>query len=173
MKKKTYLILLILTFSATALFGKPKIKHNPWELIIYRPIDTEKMNMVKCWLKIEDMEGNDVTYSAVKATYEWVEDKDKIHPYEKTYYLLGGMAMHLNIKKGRYKFTVYTPADQQYPFKDNRKITWTSNEFIYDTENPAKVIFVYPMANDNGFYNGGWVISGKAPEFYKVTKPKM
>ena len=50
---------------------------------------------------------------------------------------------------------------------------WTSNQFIYDTENPAKVIFVYPTADDNGFYNGGWIISSKAPEFYKFTKPNM
>lgn len=171
--KRPLIIAAILLISLSCIFAKPSIKHNPWELIIYRPIDTEKMNMVKCYLKIEDFEGNDVTYSAVKATYELVEDKDKIHPYEKTYYLLGGMAMHLNIKKGRYKITVFTPADKQYPFNDERKITWTSNEFIYDTENPAKVIFVYPTANDNGFYNGGWVISGKAPEFFKVTKPKM
>lgn len=148
------------------------LRHNPWELIIYRPQNTEQMSPVRCWLKIQDLEGNDVTYTAAKATYEWTSIPDKVNYYQKSWWLEGGVAMHLNLKKGRYKFTVSTPSDKQYPYPSKNRSEWTSNEFIYDTENPAKVIFVYPTADDNGFYNGGWIISAKSPNFFKFTQPK-
>lgn len=153
---------------------KPDIKHNWWGLIIYRPQNTEQINDIRCWLKIEDMEGNDVTYTAAKATYEWVSIPNAVYKYQKTYWLSGGVAMHLNLKKGRYKFTVSTPEDKQWPYPSENRETWTSNEFIYDTENPAKVIFVYPTTNENGFYDGHWVISGRAPKYFKqATIPEM
>lgn len=169
------LTFLVLILSALHAKGKDEIKlhHNPWELIIYRPENTEQMTPVRCWLKIEDMDGNDVTYTAAKATYEWTSIPDRINYYQKSWWLEGGVAMHLNLKKGRYRFSVNTPPEKQYPYPSRNRSEWTSNQFIYDTENPAKVIFVYPTADDNGFYNGGWIISSKAPEFYKFTKPNM
>ena len=91
------------------------------------------------------------------------------------------MAMHLKLKKGRYKISLYTPVDQQnnfvYPesgeeartalqsgvveYSQPQTFQWESNVFEYNTENPTKVIFVTPTRNDNGFYNGGWVIDYK------------
>ena len=75
------------------------------------------------------------------------------------------MAMHLKLKKGRYKISLYTPTDQQYNFTypeaDTKAFQWESNVFEYNTENPTKVIFVTPTRNDNGFYNGGWIIDYK------------
>lgn len=153
---------------------KPDLKHNPWELIIYRPQNTEHINGIRCWLKIEDMEGNDVTYTAAKATYEWVSIPDVVNKYQKSYWLSGGVAMHLNIKPGRYKLTVSTPSDKQWPYPSENRDEWKSNVFIYDTENPAKAIFVYPGANENGFYNGTWIISGRSPKYFKqATIPQM
>ncbi len=172
------------------------IHFNPWELIIYRPENTEKMNMTRCWIKIEDtVTGRDVTYDKEvirKAEYEWVANskvfyKDPndfwrwlmrhgqvytLHSYQKSYYLDGGMAMHLNLAPGSYKITVSTPKDQHFWVKAENSGSWESNEFFYNTENPLKVIFVCPTANNNGFYNGGWWIDYKAPEFYIYTKPK-
>ena len=49
----------------------------------------------------------------------------------------------------------------------------TSNTFYYDTNNPTKVIFVMPTADENGFYDGGWYIDYKAPKFFKFTKAKQ
>ena len=119
--------------------------------------------------------GEDVTYTKLKATYEWVSIPDVANPYQNIYYLDGGMAMHINIKSGKYKIQVYTPFEKQNGVKcsgNNDKTTWTSNIFEYDTANPAKVIFVCPTANDNGFYDGGWYIDYKAPKWFKFTKPK-
>ncbi|MCQ2596428.1 MAG: hypothetical protein MJ181_01145 [Treponema sp.] len=153
---------------------KPDLKHNWWELIIYRPQNTEHINDIRCWLRIEDMDGNDVTCSAAKATYEWVSIPDVVNKYQKSYWLSGGVAMHLNIKAGRYKMTVYTPSDKQWPYPSENREEWKSNEFIYDTENPAKVIFVYPGMNENGFYDGRWILSGRSPKYFKqATIPEM
>lgn len=171
----------------------PSIKHNSWSLIIYRPENNYEMNDVRCWLKAEDAEtGEDVTYSKIKAKYEWVANSTKfqknpkslsdifipdfnsqLYEYKRTYFLSGGMAMHLNLQKGKYKFTVYTPKDKTNLFETPNKEDWISNEFYYNTENPAKVIWVIPTANDNGFYTGGWYIDYHAPTWYKFTKPKI
>ncbi|MCR5217414.1 hypothetical protein [Treponema sp.] len=170
-----------------------KVQHNPWELIIYRPDNSEGLNDVRCFIKIEDAESSeDVSHTKISAKYEWVSmtmvNKGKsrrtdfeslfvpgrisvLYEYQKSYYLSGGMAAHLHLQKGKYKITVSTPKDQHTFFKTSNKNEWTSNEFIYDTDNPLKVIFVSPTANKNGFYNGGWHISAKAPLFYEVTKP--
>lgn len=131
------------------------------------------MNEVRCYIRIEDAEtGEDVTYTKIKATYEWVSIPDVANPYQNIYYLDGGMAMHLNIQPGKYKIQVYTPWEKQNGVQCANKGTWESNVFEYDTSNPAKVIFVCPTANDNGFYNGGWYIDYKAPKWFKFTKPK-
>ena len=81
--------------------------------------------------------------------------------------------MHLTLKPGKYKILFYTPVDKQngfsYSEEGTRPFEWKSNVFDYDTENPAKVIFVSPVVNENGFYNGGWHIDGKSPKFFKNT----
>jgi len=169
------------------------LKPNPWSLIIYRPENNYDMNDVRCWLKVEDAEtGEDVTYTKIKAKFEWIPQNIKLqknpksitglfkpdrkvtlYDYKRTYYLMGGMAMHLNLQNGKYKISVYTPKDNNNMFETENEGDWLSNEFYYDTENPANVIFVSPTANDNGFYDGGWWIDYKAPEYYKFTKSKM
>ena len=140
--------------------------HDKTSLIIYRPNNIGVLNDIRCFLRLEDEQGNDVTYSAATATYEWVSIPDRINNYKKKYYLSGGMAMHLKLKKGRYKISLYTPVDQQnnftYAEADVKPFQWESNVFEYNTENPTKVIFVSPTRNDNGFYNGGWVIDYRA-----------
>lgn len=147
------------------------IRHTPWELIIYRPENGGDMNEVRCWLKIEDENGNDVTKTAAKAEYEWASIPGKKYKYRRDFYLSGGMAAHINIKSGKYRISVYTPKNSQYPYNFETKDDWVSNSFSYNTENPAKVIFVVPTANENGFYNGGWFIDYKCPEWFKFTKP--
>ena len=140
--------------------------HDKTSLIIYRPDNIGVLNDIRCFLRLENEQGNDVTYSAATATYEWVSIPDRINNYKKKYYLSGGMAMHLKLKKGRYKISLYTPVDQQnnftYAEADVKPFQWESNVFEYNTENPTKVIFVSPTRNDNGFYNGGWVIDYRA-----------
>lgn len=178
--KKLCLFVIILSFSE--LFAQPvpgsyydfieatknlPAGHDKTSLIIYRPDNVGVLNDIRCFLRLEDEEGNDVTYSACKATYEWMSTRDIIRHYKKTYYLSGGMAMHLKLKKGRYKISLYTPTDHQnnftYAEAKAKPFQWESNVFEYDTENPTKVIFVTPTRNDNGFYDGGWKIDYKAP----------
>lgn len=169
-----------------------EVRHNPWSLIIYRPENNGDLNDVRCWLKIQDSQtGEDVTYTKIKAKYEWVsmtkklqknpksiaglfipDTNIKLFKYQKTYYLSGGMAAHLTLPKGKYKISVYTPKDKTNLFKTENPDGWTSNVFEYDTENPAKVIFVIPVTNDNGFYNGEWKISSQAPKWFKFTIPQ-
>lgn len=166
------------------------LKPNSWSLIIYRPENNWDLNEVRCWLKVEDAEtGEDVTYSKIKAKYEWIPQNIKLqknqksiaglfkpdrkvtlYDYKRTYYLSGGMAMHLNLRKGKYKISVYTPKDKNNFFETSNNGDWLSNAFYYDTENPTNVIFVSPTADDNGFYDGGWWIDYKAPPYYKFTK---
>ena len=140
--------------------------HDKTSLIIYRPDNIGVLNDICCFLRLEDEQGNDVTYTAATATYEWVSIPDRINNYKKKYYLSGGMAMHLKLKKGHYKISLYTPVDQQnnftYAEAAAKPFQWESNVFEYNTENPTKVIFVSPTRNDNGFYNGGWVIDYRA-----------
>ncbi len=197
-----FIILLYICNFSTLIFAQQKIQKlnddsplhfNQWELLIYRPENSGTMNNIRCWLKLEDENGNDVTYSKCKATYYYANNvvKDKkaetmqfgsifhrsaprqVFEYQKTYFLEGGLVMYLLLQPGKYKISVYTPKDQQYLAKIENKNEWTSNVFEYDTENPAKVLFVSPTANDNGFYNGGWHIDFKAPKYFKFTKPKM
>ena len=204
LKKQSVLFIFLLYICnfSTLIFAQQKIQKlnddsplhfNQWELLIYRPENSGTMNNIRCWLKLEDENGNDVTYSKCKATYNYennvVKDKKaetmqfgsifhrsaprQVFEYQKTYFLEGGLVMYLLLQPGKYKISVYTPKDQQYLAKIENKNEWTSNVFEYDTENPAKVLFVSPTANDNGFYNGGWHIDFKAPKYFKFTKPKM
>ena len=78
------------------------------------------------------------------------------------------------MKRGTYKISVYTPVKDQAEYALLTGQEWTSNEFIYKTGSPAlNVIFVCPLANDNGFYSGGWHIDYRAPKFYIYTKPRV
>ncbi len=157
--------------------------HDKTSLIIYRPDNIGVLNDIRCFLRIEDETGKDITYdsSCITATYEWMSTPDIIRNYKHTYFLSGGMTMHLKLKKGRYKISLYTPIDKQnnfvYPesgeeartalqsgvveYSKPQAFQWESNIFEYNTENPTKVIFVTPTRNDNGFYNGGWIIDYK------------
>lgn len=146
--------------------------HDKTSLIIYRPDNLGVLNDIRCFLRILNENGEDVTYntSYITASYEWLSTPDIIRNYKHTYFLAGGMAMHLKLKKGLYKISLYTPSDQQnnftYAESDVKPFQWESNIFEYNTENPTKVIFVTPTRNDNGFYNGGWIIdyrSGRKP----------
>lgn len=141
------------------------VGHDKTSLIIYRADNKSTMNDIRCFLKLEDEDGNDVTYTACTATYEWVRIPNVVNQYKKKYYLSGGMAMHLKLKKGVYKISLYTPVDQQANFTYSdpsvEPFQWESNTFTYNTENPTKVIFVYPTYTENGFYSGGWVIDYK------------
>lgn len=184
MRKKIFLFVLASFFHGVQIFfpsfcvcscGRiyaQDLKHNPWSLVIYRSENDSSLNNVRCWLKIEDEDGNDAFGEKVKAYYEWVALPGRLNSYRKSVYLSGGMAAHLNLKKGKYRISVYTPEDELMYFSGEAKRGWKSNVFLYDTENPAKVIFVYPSADGNGFYNGNWIVSGKAPEWFRFTKPK-
>ncbi|MBQ4377664.1 MAG: hypothetical protein II821_00490 [Treponema sp.] len=176
MKKILNILSFFVFFFSLPLFSESnltKIKHNPWELIIYRPENKTDFNSVRCFVKIEDENGNDVSRTKVKATYEWASIPGVVNNYKKKLYLDGGMAMHLNLKKGKYRFSVYTPREWQCGFSSDNKNKWESNVFEYDTENPAKVIFVTPVVNDNGFYAGEWWIDFKAPRFFKFSEGKI
>lgn len=173
-------LLSLLCLSVILLFAQnslsAQVKHNPWELIIYRPENSFHINNVRCFLKIQDENGNDVSKSKVSASYEWISNPNVINQFEKSYYLSGGMAVHLHLQKGKYRFSVYTPKSELANFFGNSRLKefeWQSNVFEYDTENPTKVIFVVPTADSNGFYNGNWFIDYKAPKWFKFTKPKF
>lgn len=146
-------------------------------LIIYRPENSSAINTVRCYIRITDESGNDVTAEETRASYAWITDpadrppKD-LHPYAGRYYLEGGIAAHIGFRKqGRYTITVYTPADEQQLSPAANGKEWVSNTFTYRTDSTLKVLFVSPTADDNGFYDGGWYLSHRAPKFYKVTKP--
>ena len=178
MKKFFLFFFMILSISLLAADSDlAKIKHNPWELIIYRPENKTDFNYVRCYMKIEDENGNDVSQTKVKATYEWATIPNVVNRYKKLLYLDGGMAMHLNLRPGKYRFSVYTPIDKQAGFECTKNIAgkkvWESNVFEYDTENPAKVIFVTPVMDDNGFFKGEWWIDPKAPRFFKWSEMKI
>lgn len=160
----------------THIFSEEKlsVRHAPWSLIIYRPENSKEMNEVRCQLRLIDGEtGEDVTYTTAKANYSWISRPKEGIPYQRTYYLSGGMAMHLLLKPGKYKISFYTQKDRQTDIFSAEQQRQESNEFFYDTGNPAKVIFVSPTANENGFYDGGWFISEKAPRYFQFTKPKI
>lgn len=160
MKKNILLLSLLLLFCSQT-----------YALKIYRPQNDGDMNTIRCYLRILDENDNDVTYTCGKVFYAWVDQPNVFYPYKKSYYLSGGMVLHIYLKPGKYKFSVYTPKDKQNGFECENKEQWESNTLYYNTENPTNVIFISPTANDNVFYNGGWHIDYYAPKFYKYTKP--
>lgn len=160
--KKKLAILITFTILISECFG----------IAIYRPVNNDEMNEVPCYLRVLDNEDKDVTKELVKASYAWYNQPKLLHMYKTKVYLQGGMIMHLKLPKGVYKLQFYTPADKAFGFEDFRR-EWKSNTYIYDTECKLNVIFVAPTANENNFYNGGWYIDYKAPQFFYHTYPKQ
>lgn len=162
------------------------------ELIIYRPQNSDNINLVRCWVKIEDEKGNDVTYTAARAAYAYMDRPKELRWYQRSFFLEGGMACHLylNTSKGeKYRISVYTPKKhvEDFPLPENLKTDWDSTVFEYDSSkiensvdkdyNPLKVVFVYPSADENWFYTPHWNIDYKAPTYLRnrdpqFTKPK-
>ena len=144
-------------------------------LEIYRPENFGEMNDVPCMIRVTDMEGNDASASIKSISYSWYYEinngKMWLHRYWNGCFA-GGTVVHLVMKEGTYKISVYTPVKNQAEYSSLTKKEWASNEFVYKTGEPAlNVLFVSPVANDNGFYSGAWHIDYKAPKFYIYTKP--
>ena len=57
--KKIILLFLLFFFTIQAFPEKSTLKFNPWELIIYRPENSEDLNQIRCFLKIQDENGYD------------------------------------------------------------------------------------------------------------------
>ena len=83
MKKLFLLLFSIFSLLPVTADSEPgKIRHNPWELIIYRPENKTDFNYVRCFLRIEDENGSDVSKSKVKATYEWTTIPNVVNRYK-------------------------------------------------------------------------------------------
>ena len=168
MKNSRYyisILILLLGGSFTFLFA----------LEIYRPENYGDMNTIPCFLHIEDLDGNSAEDSIISLSYSWyyeLQNKPRRHHKYFKGCFLGGTVLHLTMKKGTYRITVYTPEENQGTYSSRLPFEWKSNTFIYTVGSPAlKVIFVSPTADENGLYNGGWFIDYKAPKFYIYTKP--
>ena len=162
---KTLFIFLILIFHSYSLYA----------FIIYRPANKDELNEIRCYLKILDQEGNDVT-EKISASYAWIDQKEKLYSYEKKYYLMGGMAMHVGIPEGKFSFIFYTPVEKQSLYPGAKKLgnkVWESRPYTVDSANLPKVFFVSPLADENGFFKGEWLMDYRAPKFYKWTKQKI
>ncbi len=164
MKKEKIIIFFILFFS-----------HLSYSLEIYRPENYGEMNTIPCFLEITDTEGNDATSSIISISYSWYNELQNNPKRHHKYFegcFLGGTVIHLQMKKGTYHISIYTPVDKQGSYKNISNNDWKSNTFVYTVDSPAlKVIFISPTANENGFYSGAWHIDYKAPKFYIYTKP--
>ena len=154
MKKLDFILLVFIFFCSFCLYSQRipgsyydfieqtqnmEVNHNSSSLIIYRPENTNQLNEIRCFFKLEDMNGNDVTYekSICSATYEWVtwrsdlskitkknpkelsyvferNNQGEVLKYQKRYFLSGGIAMHLNLKKGKYTVNVTFNGKEKY-----------------------------------------------------------
>ncbi len=126
MKVKFGLFLAILFFPFFA-FGE--------ELIVYRPQNTQNINLVRCWIKIQDEDGNDVTQTVARASYAYMDRPNVRFWYQKSFYLDGGMACHLYLNRGKYKISVFTPKNQVegFPIAKRLQTDWDSTVFEYDS----------------------------------------
>lgn len=158
--------------------------HKLYALEIYRPENFGSLNDIPCLLSVQDLDGHDASESIIHLSYSWyyeLRDLDwrgepkVLHTYFDGCFT-GGAVLHLLLKPGTYRISVYTPRDYQVNWPEGSaapKTQWQSNTFIYKTGTQLKVIFVSPVANQNGFFNGNWHISHRAPKFYKYTKPRQ
>lgn len=160
---KKFLLLFLITSSIYS----TEVKHSPWSLIIYRPENSYHINEKPCYLSFIDSKTNEeVSFTKIKANYSWIDKPKKAYSYKRSYYLYGGMIMHLNLKEGIYKIAIKNPEYNN----DKTQNQFISNIFEYNTKNPTKVLFLIPEVNENGFYTEKWIISYKAPKYYKFTK---
>ncbi|MBO4320593.1 MAG: hypothetical protein J5857_09010 [Treponema sp.] len=145
-------------------------------LEIYRPSNFGSMDDIPCLLRICDMDGNDAWDKIIHLDYSWYYDMQTDPHWTHKYYkgcFTGGAVIHLTMQEGTYRISVYTPPENQFGSNVSNTSQWESNEFIYKTGSPAlKVIFVSPVANQNGFYTGAWYIDYRAPKYFKWAKPK-
>lgn len=170
-KKVLFLLAFYVFCSCAALCANDTV-------ILYRPSNFGALDDIRCFLRIEDENGNDITYTQkCWANYSWIDMPRRRHPYQQSYFLTGGMAMHIHLVSGTYTFYLYTPVEEQHPLYLGAlhiptEGEWQSEPFVYDTnDKQLRVIFVSPTANQNGFYTGGWHIDYRAPRFYMYTKP--
>ena len=68
--KKIFLLVFFAVFSFNLTAQQKNLHHNPCELIIYRPENSPARNEVRWELRLLGEQGNEVTVSAAKATYE-------------------------------------------------------------------------------------------------------
>jgi len=179
--KKKLFILLIFQFSL-CIFSE--------ELVIYRSQNSSNINLVRCWVKIEDEKGEDVTYKVARGAYAYMDRPKELNWYQKSYFLEGGMACHLyldkkNMRSQKYKISLYTPKShvENFPIAENLRTDWDSDYFEYDANkvensvdknyNPLHVIFISPTANENWFYTPHWNIDYKAPTYLKDRDPQF
>lgn len=139
-------------------------------LEIYRPENFGAMNDVPCMLSVTDEDGNDASDKIISISFSWYYEMQWLHRHYNGC-MTGGTVIHLHMKSGVYHITVHTPPESQNNLVPDNRNEWTSNTFVFNTENQPHVIFVSPTANQNGFYTGGWHIDYRAPKFYKYTKP--
>ena len=160
------------------------------ELIIYRPQNSDNINLVRCFVKIEDEDGNDVTGIQSKNSFAYMDRPGDLRWYQNQErpYLDGGMACHLflNTHLGqRYRISVYTPKRdvEGFDVRESLKTDWDSDVFVYDSSrvensvdgnyNPLRVLFVYPTADENWFYRPHWAIGYRAPTYLGDRYPQF
>lgn len=155
------------------------------ELIVYRPQNSADINAVRCWVRIEDMDGNDVTHTAARAAYAYMDRPRELSWYRRSFYIEGGMACHLYLNRGRYRISVFTPKSHvsDFPLPERLRADWDSDVFVYDSDivrnsvgegaNILRVIFVSPTANGDGFYEPHWKVDYRAPVYLRDREPRF
>ncbi|MCR5724530.1 MAG: hypothetical protein K6G80_05525 [Treponema sp.] len=162
-----------------------------FSLEIYRPENYGELNGIPCLISVTDESGADAASKIRHMSYNWYYElprpafsrqPKKLHGYF-TGCFSGGAVVHLLLEPGVYNISVYTPVDRQQDYAKSHAgleagKAWTSNTFVYDTRAPfpagkPRVIWVEPVADENGFFNGRWQIGVPAPKFYRYTKPSM
>lgn len=167
-------------------------------LEIYRPENFGALNTIPCLIRVTDQAGNDASDRISHLSYNWYYEiplpnwsrqPESLNRYFNGCFT-GGVVVHLLMQPGIYEISVYTPVDKQQDYKIAQVHTsgsaatetesteaapreWTSNTFTYNTAHKPNVIFISPVANENGFFCGSWHIDYKAPRFFKYTKPLM
>ena len=94
---------------------------NGFSLIIYRPENSKNINDLRCYIKIENENGEDIS-EKIPAWFEFVSEKGKFSRFKKKPYLLGGMAAHVFLGTGKFKISVYTTKEDAEGFSLPEKI---------------------------------------------------
>lgn len=156
------------------------------ELVVYRPQNSADINAVRCWIRVEDMDGNDVTYKNARAAFAYMDRPDELSWYRRSFYLEGGMACHLYLDPGTYRISVYTPKShvECFSLPERLRTDWDSDSFVYDSgiiensvdkddANLLRVIFVSPVADENWFYKPRWHVDYRAPSYLRNRDPQF